>query len=172
MFFQLYFLTDVAGLRPDYAGWAVGLGKLWDAVNDPLIGLISDRIRTRWGRRRVLLLFFAVPLGLTFMLMWLVPPFGPIGLTVYYTLTFILFDTIFTIIHVSYNALTPELTDDYDERSTLNGYRMAFSITGTLGTIILATVLGWYIRTSGCSSPSWASVWDWSRSSHRWSSSG
>lgn len=145
MFFQLYFMTDVAGLRPDYAGWAVGIGKLWDAVNDPMIGLLSDRIRSRWGRRRSMLLFGAVPLGLTFMFMWLVPPFNQIGLTVYYTITFILFDTTFTIIHVSYNALTPELTDDYDERSTLNGYRMAFSITGTLGTIILATVVGWYV---------------------------
>ena len=143
MFYQLYFMTDVAGLRPDLAGWAVGIGKMWDAVNDPLIGLISDRIRTRWGRRRGLLLFFAIPLGLTFMLMWLVPPFSSLGLTVYYALTFILFDTTFTIIHVSFNALTPELTDDYDERSTLNGYRTAFSIGGTLGTIILATVLGW-----------------------------
>jgi glycoside/pentoside/hexuronide:cation symporter, GPH family len=146
MFFQLYFLTDVAGLRPDYAGWAVGLGKIWDAVNDPLIGLISDRIRTRWGRRRGLLLIGAVPLGLTFMLMWLVPPLSPFMLAAYYTVTFILFDTTFTIIHVSYNALTPEMTDDYDERSTLNGYRMAFSITGTLGAIILATVVGWYVQ--------------------------
>ena len=145
MFYQLYFMTDVAGLRPDYAGLAVGLGKIWDAINDPLIGLISDRIRTRWGRRRGLLLFFAVPLGLTFILMWLVPPLGTLGLTAYYTVTFILFDTFFTIIHVSYNSLTPEMTDDYDERSTLNGYRMVFSIAGTIGTIILATVLGWYV---------------------------
>lgn len=145
MFYQLYFMTDVAGLRPDLAGWAVGIGKMWDAINDPLFGLISDRIRTRWGRRRGMLLFFAVPLGVSFMLMWLVPPFDPVGLTIYYTLTFIFFDTTFTIIHVSFNSLTPELTEDYDERSTLNGYRTAFSIGGTLGTIILATVLGWYI---------------------------
>ncbi len=145
MFFQLYFLTDVAGLRPDLAGWAVGIGKIWDAFNDPLVGLLSDRVRSRFGRRRILLLVFAVPLGLSFMLMWLVPPFAPLGLVVYYALTFILFDTLFTIIHVSYNSLTPELTRDYDERSTLNGYRMAFSIIGTLGAIILATVLGWYI---------------------------
>lgn len=145
MFFQLYFITDVAGLRPDLAGWAVGISKIWDAINDPLIGLLSDRIRSRLGRRRVMLLFGAVPLGLTFMLMWLVPPFGPVGLAIYYAFTFILFDTVFTIIHVSYNSLTPELTSDYDERSTLNGYRMAFSIIGTLGTIILATVMGWYI---------------------------
>jgi GPH family glycoside/pentoside/hexuronide:cation symporter len=146
MFFQLYFMTDVAGLRPDLAGWAVGIGKLWDAVNDPLIGLLSDRVRSRFGRRRVMLLYGAAPLGLTFMLMWFVPPFSQLGLAAYYAVTFILFDTIFTIIHVSYNSLTPELTSDYDERSTLNGYRMAFSITGTLGTIILATVMGWFIK--------------------------
>jgi hypothetical protein len=123
----------------------VGIGKVWDAINDPLFGLVSDRIRTRWGRRRVFLLFGAVPLGLSFMLMWLVPPFGPLGLTVYYALTFILFDTTFTLIHVAYNALTPELTPDYDERSSLNGYRMVYSIAGTLGAIIFATVLGWTI---------------------------
>ncbi len=145
MFFQLYFLTDVARLRPDYAGWAVALPRLWDAVNDPLFGMMSDRLRTRWGRRRALLLFGAVPLGLSFILMWLVPPFSQFGLAVYYALTFIVFDTAFTVVHVGYNSLTPELTSDYDERSSLNGYRMVFSISGTLGAIILATVLGWYI---------------------------
>jgi GPH family glycoside/pentoside/hexuronide:cation symporter len=145
MFFQLYFLTDVARLRPDYAGWAVALPRLWDAINDPLFGLFSDRLRTRWGRRRVLLLFGSVPLGLSFMFMWFVPPFSQIGLAVYYAIAFIIFDTAFTVVHVGYNALTPELTSDYDERSSLNGYRMVFSISGTLGAIILATVLGWYI---------------------------
>jgi GPH family glycoside/pentoside/hexuronide:cation symporter len=145
MFFQMYFLTDVAGLPPENAGWAVGVGRVWDAVNDPLFGLLSDRIRSRWGRRRVLLLFGAVPLGLAFALMWLVPSLGTFSLTVYFALTFILFDTSFTMVHVGYNALTPELTSDYDERSSLNGYRMVFSIAGTLGAIILATVLGWMI---------------------------
>ena len=146
MFFQLYFLTDVAGLRPDYAGWAVGAGRVWDAINDPLFGLLSDRVRTRWGRRRVFLLFGSVPLGLSFMLMWIVPSFGQAGLAIFYALVFILFDTAFTLVHVGYNALTPEMTSDYDERSSLNGYRMVFSISGTLGAIILATVLGWSIQ--------------------------
>ncbi|MFC2023466.1 MFS transporter [Chloroflexota bacterium] len=145
MFFQLYFLTDVAGLPPALAGWAVGIGRIWDAINDPIFGVVSDRIRSRWGRRRVLLLFGAVPLGVTFTLMWLVPPWDPLALTAYYAITFILFDTVFTAVHVGYNALTPEMTPDYDERSSLNGYRMVFSIAGTLGAIILATVLGWYI---------------------------
>ena len=146
MFFQLYFLTDVAGLRPDLAGLAIGIPRIWDAVNDPLIGLLSDRIRSPWGRRRVLLLFGSVPLGLSFIFMWLVPNLGQIGLAFYYAIIFVLFDTAFTVVHVGYNALTPEMTPDYDERSSLNGYRMVFSITGTLGAIILATVLGWYIQ--------------------------
>jgi GPH family glycoside/pentoside/hexuronide:cation symporter len=145
MFYQLYFLTDVAGLRPSYAAWAVGAGRVWDAINDPLFGLISDRIRSRWGRRRVLLLFGAVPLGLSFAMLWLVPDWSPLALTAYYAVAFMLFDTIFTAVHVGYNSLTPELTPDYDERSSLNGYRMVFSIAGTLGAIIVATVLGWYI---------------------------
>lgn len=145
MFFQFWFMTDVAGLRPDLAGWAIAVGKLWDAVNDPLFGLLADRIRSRLGRRRVLLAVGAVPLGLTFMLMWPVPPLSQTGLAIYYTVTFILFDTAFTAIHVGHNALTPALTQDYDERSSLNGYRMVFNIAGTLGAIILATVLGWYV---------------------------
>jgi GPH family glycoside/pentoside/hexuronide:cation symporter len=82
------------------------------------------------------------------MFMWFVPPLKQIGLAVYYAIIFILFDTAFTVVHVGYNSLTPEMTSDYDERSTLNGYRMVFSITGTLGAIILATVLGWYITDS------------------------
>ena len=148
MFFQLYFLTDIAGLRPDLAGYAVGLPRIWDAINDPLFGLISDRIRTRWGRRRVLLLFGSVPLGLSFIFMWLVPNLDQVGLAYYYAIVFIVFDTAFTVVHVGYNSLTPEMTSDYDERSSLNGFRMAFSISGTLGAIILATVLGWYIEDS------------------------
>lgn len=144
-FFQFFFLTDVAGLRPDYAAWAVAAGRLWDAINDPVFGLLSDRIRSRWGRRRVLLLFGAVPLGLCFGLLWLVPPLPPLALTVYYAIAFILFDTAYTAVHVGYNSLTPELTQDYDERSSLNGYRMVYSIGGALGAIILATVLSWWI---------------------------
>ncbi len=148
MFYQLYFLTDVAGLPPGLAAWAVGIGRIWDAVNDPLFGIVADRIRSPWGRRRVLLLFGAVPLGVSFAMMWLVPPWSPLALTAYYALAFILFDTVFTAVHVGYNALTPEMTPDYDERSSLNGYRMVFSIAGTLGAIILVTVLSWLITDS------------------------
>ncbi len=141
MFFQLYFLTDVARLNPATVGWVLGITRLWDAFNDPLIGLISDRIRSRFGRRRALLVYGSVPLGVFFALCWMIPPFSQLGLAVYYTLIIIAFDTAFTIVHVGYNALTPTMTYDYDERSSLNGYRMVFSLGGTLAAIVFATVL-------------------------------
>ena len=146
VFFQLYFLTDIAGLRPDYAAWAIAAGRLWDAINDPLFGVISDRLKSRHGRRRVLLLYGAIPLGVTYAMLWIVPRFDQLGLAIFYALAFMLFDTCYTAVHVGYNALTPEMTPDYDERSSLNGYRMVISISGSLGAIIFATVLGWYVQ--------------------------
>ncbi len=141
MFFQLFFMTDVAGLRPDYAAWAIMIGRFWDAVNDPWFGILSDRIQTRWGRRRTVLLFGALPLGIGFALMWQVPPFTAIGLTTYYTLTFILFNSAFTFVRIGFYAMVPELTSDYDERISINGYLMAYSISGSLGAIIFITLL-------------------------------
>ncbi len=145
-FFQLVFLTTIAGLPPASAGLSILIGRLWDAVNDPLFSIIADKISSRWGRRRVLLLFGALPLGLAFCLQFLVPPFGETGKIVYYALAFILFDTVYTAVSVSYNAITPAATKDYDERGSLNGYRMGFSIFGGLLCIILATVLAGVIE--------------------------
>jgi GPH family glycoside/pentoside/hexuronide:cation symporter len=144
-FFQLFFLTDVARLDPATAGWIVAIAKIWDAVNDPLYGVLADRIRTPWGRRRGPMVLAAVPLGLSFMLMWLVPQAAHAWLIAYYIAVFILFDACFTVYHVSYNSLTPVLTGDYDERSSLNGVRMVFQLAGALGSVIFLTVAGWFV---------------------------
>lgn len=148
-FFQLYFLTDVARIPPGTAAWSILVVKLWDAVNDPVLGALSDRFRFPGGRRRVPMAAASVPLGLTFALLWIVPPFGPLAAAVWYTLVFLVFDTCFTLFHVSFNALTPALARDYDERSSLNGYRMVFSIAGTLAAVILMTVLSGWIEDAG-----------------------
>ena len=147
MFFQLYFLTDVAGLPPAYAAWAVGISRLWDAVNDPLFGLWSDGIRTRWGRRRPYLLFSALPFALTFAMLWWIPPFDNVAaLAVYYAVAFALFDTAASFAYMPFYALTPELTSDYDERTGLTSTRMFFSIFASLVafTLPLAMVSGFY----------------------------
>jgi GPH family glycoside/pentoside/hexuronide:cation symporter len=131
-FFQLFFLTTIAGLRPGAAGTILLVAKIWDAFTDPVMGWISDHTRSRHGRRRPWLLYGAVPFALVFFLQWIVPPFGQTGLFFYYLLMTILLSTVFTIVSVPYTSLTPELTRDYDERTTLTSYRFAFSIGGSL----------------------------------------
>lgn len=131
--FWFFFLTSVVGLDAAIAGVIFLVGRLWDGINDPLVGMLSDRLRTRWGRRRPLLLFGAIPFGVSFFLMFLVPPFQSIwGQALYYVGVFLLFDTLYTVINVPYSALTPELTGDYDERSNLAGWRIGVSILASL----------------------------------------
>jgi glycoside/pentoside/hexuronide:cation symporter, GPH family len=131
-FFLLIFLTDVARLEPAAAGSILLITKIWDAVNDPMVGWLSDRTRTRWGRRRPWILFGAIPFGLLFFLLWLTPPLGDTGRYFYYLVVALLGDVAFTVVNLPYTALTPELTRDYDERTSLNSYRFAFSIAGGL----------------------------------------
>jgi GPH family glycoside/pentoside/hexuronide:cation symporter len=127
------FLTDVVGLAPGIAAASIFIGRSWDYINDPIIGHISDRTRSRWGRRRPYLLFGAIPFGLAFILLWWRPPFtATISLAAYYAVAYLLFDTAATFAYMPYFALTPELTDDYDERTALTSYRMFFSILGGL----------------------------------------
>lgn len=140
-FFLNAFLLDVAGLRPASAGIIFLIVKIWDSVNDPLIGAISDRTNTRWGRRRPWLLFGAIPFGLAFFLQWIVPDLGPTGKFWYYLIIALLLDTAFTAVNVPYTALTPELTSDYDERTSLNAYRFSFSILGGMIAAVLHGVI-------------------------------
>lgn len=143
----LDFLVNVVGLDPALAGVAIGAGRVWDALNDVIIGALSDRTRSRWGRRRPYLLFGALPFGIAFVLMWLVPATAsPVLLALYYTGMYVLFDTLFTLVNVPYIALTPELAPSYDERTSLHSYRMAFSIgfglVGAIAPFALVDALG------------------------------
>jgi GPH family glycoside/pentoside/hexuronide:cation symporter len=141
IFYAIY-LTDVVGLAPRLASFGALVGIVWDAVNDPIIGILSDHLHTRWGRRRPFLLWFAIPFGLSFIILWSAPNWeNQIALLVYVTLSFMLADTLQTLVSVPFLSLTPELTPDYDERTTLTGFRSFFQLTGALTVVIAAPAI-------------------------------
>ena len=147
VFFLLYFFTNVAGLPPGMAGSILAIGKIGDAVNDPIAGILSDRTRTKWGRRIPWMLFGTLPFGLFFFLQWIVPTFSSDPninnwcLFAYYIVIATLFNLAYTAVNLPYTALTPELTQDYNERTNLNSYRFAFSIGGSILSLLLASFI-------------------------------
>ncbi len=147
VFFLLYFFTNVAGLPPGLAGSILAIGKVGDAINDPITGILSDRTRTRWGRRIPWMLLGTIPFGFFFFLQWIVPHFSDDkatndwGLFIYYIAIAILFNLAYTAVNLPYTALTPELTQDYNERTNLSSFRFAFSIGGSILSLILATFI-------------------------------
>lgn len=132
-FFFLYYLTDVVGIPPAVAGSVVLIGKLWDGVNDPLIGAMADRTRSRRGRKRVYLLFGAAPFGLSFMLLWWIPPgMATTPAAILATVLVLLFATTYSLVGVPYQALVPVMTSDYDERTHLVAYKAVLSAVGAV----------------------------------------
>lgn len=142
-FFLMKFYTDAALVPPVLAGNALLIGKSWDTVNDPLFGWISDRTKSRFGKRRVFMIFGAIPLALATALLWFVPAVDRIGAFIWIAATFVLFDTVWTLSNVPYYALTSELTDDYDERSSLTTYRMVMAVPAYLvGAALTPAIVG------------------------------
>jgi GPH family glycoside/pentoside/hexuronide:cation symporter len=134
-------MVTVVGMPPGLVAIIFIIGRSWDFINDPIIGHLSDRTRTKWGRRRPFLLFGAIPFGLSFILLWLGPDFSQTGLIIYYSLAYIVYEFMATIVYMPYYALTPELTEDYDERTKLTSFRMMFNIIGSLTAYILPLLI-------------------------------
>jgi GPH family glycoside/pentoside/hexuronide:cation symporter len=140
VFYAIY-LTDVVGLDARIGSFAALAGIIWDAINDPIVGMISDRVRTKRGRLPFLL-WFGIPFGLSFVLLWWAPPWQTQwALAIHITLAFIVADTMSTFISIPYLSLTPELTPDYDERTTLTSYRTFFQLTAALAVVIFAPMI-------------------------------
>lgn len=151
-FYLMFYYTDVALIDPALVGMALMAGKMtWDAVNDPLFGYLSDRTRTRWGRRRPYLLFAALPLALVTWLLFSIPQ-GLTGAAAFVVVlfTFLLFDTVHSLVSVNYSALTPELSQDYDERTSITTIREIFTVLGyILGAATTTMVAGIFMNSLG-----------------------
>jgi len=137
-FYYLYFLTDILLIDAKYAGIVFLISKAWDAVSDPIMGYLSDRTRTRFGRRRPYFLAGIVLIFLSFFMMWYPVDFSrELHRVVYVLIAYLFFSTVITMVMVPYNALASELTLDYNERTSLSSFRIFFSSVSSLVCAVL-----------------------------------
>ncbi|MGL1894220.1 MAG: MFS transporter [Spirochaetaceae bacterium] len=132
-FIFIFYLTEELGLSGTLAGTAMMIGKIWDAITDPIVSSISDRCKSKFGRRRPFIFWGALLLGGSMVLMFSIPRFESNTTTfIVATLLFCLLGTAYTLVNIPYSALQPELTNDYNEKTSLTSLRMGFAILGTI----------------------------------------
>ncbi|MCA9873210.1 MAG: MFS transporter [Ardenticatenaceae bacterium] len=140
-----FLYIDVYGLRAAWVGLIWSIYGLWNAVNDPLAGFLSDRTHTRWGRRIPWIAGSFIPLSITFYLLF-VPPAGMVATPdlslLFYFLFFVLaFDLLWTIAVMNWTALFPEMVPDEKQRANVSAWRQIFSVIGLLVGVALPPIL-------------------------------
>jgi len=128
----LVFLTDVVKMNPALAGTIPLVGKIWDAVTDPIMGNITDRTKSRYGSKRLYLLIGSFLAAVTFIMLWLSFYISSTGQYTYYLFAYLSFSTAFTMVMVPYNALLPDMISDYTLRGSYTMYRMIFSAVAAI----------------------------------------
>ncbi|MDG0889596.1 MFS transporter [Paracholeplasma manati] len=138
----LVFITNVIGIGPGIAGTMIMISKGWDAINDPLMGMITDRTHSKMGRRRPFIFIGGILLIPALALLWLPHGIDNTALKVVYMLvTYLFYYTINTIIAVPYSAMSTEITNDFSERNKVNLTRLIFSMTATAICTLVPTML-------------------------------
>lgn len=139
-YFLLLFYGTVIGLEPGLVGLAILIALVADAFSDPLVGYWSDNLRSRWGRRHPFMYAAALPVAFSYFLLWNPPELSQTGLFLYLTIMAVLIRTLITFFETPSSALLPELTHDYEERTSLQSYRLFFGWAG--GNIMSVIMFG------------------------------
>jgi GPH family glycoside/pentoside/hexuronide:cation symporter len=143
-FWLLFFYTDIYGISAAAAGTIMLIARFWDMAIDPLIGVISDRTNTRWGKFRPYILFGAIPYAILAILTFTTPNLGEVGKIIYAGATYVLLMTAYSFINLPYSALGAVMTDDTYERAGLNSYRFIAGFAGQFIVTGLALTLSEY----------------------------
>ena len=139
MLFLLYFYTDVFGIPAAAVGTMFLVTRIWDAINDPIMGMIADRTNTKWGKFRPYLLWLALPFGILGVLMFTTPDFSVTGKVVYAYITYTAMMMIYTAINVPYSALMGVITPNALERTGISSFRFVAAFVG--GLIVQASTM-------------------------------
>lgn len=139
MLYFTYFYTDVYLLPASVAATLFLFSRIWDGINDPIMGMIADRTHTRWGKFRPYLLWLCVPFALMGVLTFTVPPFGYTGKLIWAFFTFNGIMMLYTAINIPYTALLGVISPDSNERTTVSSVKFLFAFTA--GIIVSATLL-------------------------------
>ena len=135
--YSLFFYTDVFGITAAAAGTMFLIARLWDSFFDLFVGIMSDRTKTRWGKYRPYLLWFAIPFAVMGVITFYTPDFGQTGKLVYAYVTYSLMMIVYSLINVPYASLLGVISPDPRERNTLSSYRMSFAFIGSFVTFML-----------------------------------
>lgn len=135
--YALFFYTDVLGITAAAAGTMFLIARVWDSFFDLFVGIMADRTKTRWGRYRPYLLWFAVPFAVMGAITFFVPDFGSTGKLVYAYITYSLMMIVYSLINVPYASLLGVMSSDSRERNILSSYRMSFAFIGSFVTFML-----------------------------------
>lgn len=130
--FLLFFYTDVFGLAPAVAGTMFLVTRIWDAINDPIMGAIADRTQTSLGKFRPYIKWFAIPFGVIGFFMFITPDFAETGKIVYAYVTYTLMMMIYTVINVPYSALMGVISPNSLERTEVSSFRFVAAYVGLL----------------------------------------
>lgn len=148
-YFLLYFYTDVFGLGAKAAGTMLLVTRIWDAINDPLVGYLADRTRTRWGRFRPYLIWVSVPFAISGIVTFYTPDLGPTGKLIYAYVTYLFVMTCYTAINIPYGALMGVISPSSLERTSVSTYRFVLAFVG--GIIVqyfMLDMVAWFGQTS------------------------
>lgn len=147
--FLLFFLTTIAGISPALAGTITAVGAFWNAVFNPIMGYAADRVYTRFGRRRPLIFFFAMPMALTSFLLFTNIDMPLDIKPVYYGIMLMLYWTSYTGFFVPYLALGAEYTSDYDDRTVLRLFSSFFNMIGALFSMVIPNLVVTFLQGQG-----------------------
>lgn len=130
--YLLFFYTDVFGLAPAVVGTMFLITRIWDSCFDPIVGILADRTKSKWGKFRPYLLWVAIPFDVIGVLTFYTPDFDEKGKIIYAYVTYSLMMMIYSLINVPYASLLGVMSSDRKERNTLSSYRMVFAFGGSL----------------------------------------